>query len=518
MRPPSGDSTSPRNSEHETPASRAPRGRAERKKKQLARKRKREENAPKPRKLRERRHEAIPPLSSLPAVIKDEPVSPPPYGFSANLQGIPTPRRSAYQMPQDVEIVSPGDFRPHASNHYSDPYQASYESRVRGPAGSPVFVPVSSPSAPLGRPRRDDQDLRRVASLHAAKRPYSPERSRAYSPVGPYRAASLQQPLAYQGEFSPREPTTYMQHEDQIPLPQVRQVRDQYVQRIQSPTHMAPPPPPVRRVVMDQYGNKYYASEPQEPAPRVSVAPRASIAPQRRLGPEIVYERAPRASVAPLARTEQEVVYERAPSRAPVAYAPRPAPSAYDEMDQMSMPPPSARRVVSRTELSRPDYAYQDMQPIEQPPRVLERPYYADSMQPPPIRRAISRAEYGPGYEQRVQRQYSTHPTDDGYNPQHPTIYAREMPPPPPPPQQRSQTVYQHAELGGHTRIVRGYSARPELNPNVRYVSRQPSMAPQAQQEFMYGPQHSGLPTRAVSVLPAGEYAARQPDIRYTYQ
>lgn len=493
-----GLTTSPRNSGPHTPA--GPLSRAQ---KTNSKKRKRDlDPATKPKKLTRAQKRRAQNAAASPPRIKEEPVSPPPFAFGSDPRHAP-PARNVYQSYPDVEIVSPGDFRPRTAGQYQHP-PSQVPSYPLEATTSPAGVHVASAAVPYGRVRRDDQDLRRVASMHATYQPHSPPGARAYSPVAPYRTASLQYPdsrvaLApvYRDDFIRPQSSHRIRPETAISPPQVREVRDPYAQRLQSPAVMAPPPPPARKIIVDQYGNKYYAAETAQP---------------------------PRASVAPQPRPEPEIVYERAPSRASVAYAPRPAPSGYGNEEMVAMPPPP-RRIVSRAAMAPAGLEYQDYRPRESSVRPVDHQYYTDSMPPPAVRRAVSHApmpppEYDPP---RAVRQYSVRPEPQAYELGAPPsqLYLREPPPSAMIPQTRQHIQYEHDPSAG-AYISRGYSARPDVEPGIRYGSRQASMAPQfapqPRQEYAYRPESGAPPMRAVSVMPGTEYAPRHGgEVRYSY-
>ncbi|KAH0173902.1 hypothetical protein KCU67_g1048, partial [Aureobasidium melanogenum] len=301
--------TSPRNSTQTSPVG------AFKKQRGKGKKRKREAD----REAKEARKNRPKPSAPSPEpYIKPEPVSPPPFAAPAALQ---PSRTRPYQLPPDVEVVSG------PRSYYHDPPPPHPPSMHYGLEGvsSPTVIRVSSPGL-YARPRRDDQDLRRVASLHAAHRPVSPM-ARVSSPAG-YRTVSQPFPErgARYGEEVMRAPQVqYVRSERSVTPPHLRAAREGPA------SMMAPPPPPARRIVMDQYGNRYYANEP---------------------------EAQPRMSVAPQLRPEGELMYERAPSRQPVAYAGQPAHNVYDNEHGMRMPPPPppVRRVVEQAETAPIDY------------------------------------------------------------------------------------------------------------------------------------------------------------------
>lgn len=421
--------TSPRNSAQTSPAG------AFKKQRGKGKKRKREAD----REAKEARKSRPKPSAPSPEpYIKPEPVSPLPFAAPAALQ---SSRARPYQLPPDVEIVT-------------GPRQAYYQEPPppHPPAGhygmdaisSPTVIRVSSPAG-YARPRRDDQDLRRVASLHAAHRPMSPM-ARISSPAG-YRTVSQPFPerAPRYGEEAMRTPQMqYMRSERSVTPPHLRAAREGPV-----PMMAPPPPPPARRIVVDQYGHRYYANE-SEPQPRMSVAPQ--------LRPEI------------------ESMYERAPSRQSVMYASQSAHSVYEDEHGMRMPPP-----------------------------------------PPPVRRVVEQAEGAPtDYRAYRQREYSRAPEPQYYREEAAgPVYIRDAPGP-------RASVYPPESATPVGYAPRAYSVHPEMEP-VRYMSRQPSMAPQA--DYIRVAETGGrastmapppAPMRAVSVVPGPEYG-RPVDMRYSY-
>lgn len=418
--------TSPRNSTQTSPVG------AFKKQRGKGKKRKREAD----REAREARKSRLKPSAPSPEpYIKPEPVSPPPFAAPAALQ---PSRTRPYQMPPDVEIVpSP------RQAYYQEPPPPHPPTAHYGmdAVSSPTVIRVSSPAG-HARPRRADQDLRRVASLHAAHRPMSPT-ARISSPAG-YRTVS--QPFP---ERAPRY------GEEVMRTPQVQYMRSE---RSVTPPHLRaasmmappPPPPPARRIVVDQYGHRYYANEPE-----------AQL----------------RMSVAPQLRPESEMMYERAPSRQSVVYASQPAQSVYEDEHGMRMPPPP----------------------------------------PPPMRRVVEQAEGAPtDYRAYRQREYSRAPEpqyyrEDAVGP----VYIRDAPGP-------RASVYPPEPATPVGYAPRAYSVHPEMEP-VRYMSRQPSMAPQA--DYVRVAETRGrastmapppAPMRAVSVVPGPEYG-QAVEMRYSY-
>ena len=434
--------TSPRNSGQQSPTNPST-------KKQRTRQRKRKREAEAAEKTRKKPQERAIAKSPEP-YIKSEPVSPPPFANMSELQ--PGKSRSLNQLHPDVEIVSPREFQPRRRQPYYQQAPRPQSLRYASPA-SPAVVQITSPGG-YARPKRDDQDLRRVASLHTAQR----QRSPAHSPVAPYRTVSqphLDQPTPpsarYRAESGIR-PSQYGRSERSMSPPQLRMARDPYMQRVESPGLMPPPPPPPRRIVVDQYGNKYVAAE-ETPAPMPPPPP----------------AHGPRMSVAPQIPHEVEVAYERAPSRASVAYAPQPQHMVHDD-GRMPPPPPSMRRVVVQPEAETLDYrAYR-------------------------------------------QREYSRHPEPQYYREE--PVYMRDGLPGHAPAQTFAAYPADHGAPAGHGRA---YSVRPDAE-TIRYVSRAPSVMPQPEYVRMPESAGPAQGIRAVSVAPGSDYGRMaEPRYTYQY-
>ena len=188
--------------------------------------------------------------------------------------------------------------------------------------------------------------------------------------------------------------------------------------RPQSPAIMAPPGPPLRRVVRDASGREYY-----EPEPQAQVIRRPVTSVVRHGEPEVIYERPAsiRHSAAPQVRpAEPDVIYERS---APVrAVSRRPASNVYDDGSVIYRRPSPVyeiqRRVVTQPDVAYDNGAYQQEfaarpqpadnyhQPIERRPVMeLPREYITRSVSvrpAEPIRYEMA-AEHGP-------RMHSVHP------------------------------------------------------------------------------------------------------------
>lgn len=253
--------------------------------------------------------------------------------------------------------------------HEQDHSPRSYRQYEEPP--SPAVVRV-----PQRRHERDDQDLRRVASLQYARRPYSPGGLESYPVAEPrqMRAAShafVERPMepvyreaSVRASVAPR----YVRERSRSPI-------QEYLPRAQSPIMMAPPP---RRIVMDQYGNKYYAAP---------VEARESMAPPSR-------------------RVEAEPYYERAATLQPTMRAPvRQELYEVEEEGARMMPPPPARRYVEAS----------DAEPVEgrsyRQRESSRRPVDVEYARPPIERRSVVQYEdMGPPREYMPSRAYSVRP------------------------------------------------------------------------------------------------------------
>lgn len=403
--------------------------------------------------------------------VKEEPISPPPFGRVAELPFYNQPHYQQ-QLPSQAGFVTPA----HGSRAQYDPQLP--DSGLLFAQGEPIVGRVASAAAyqPL---QNESQDVVSIASIHHAQRPRSPR----FSPVAPYRTTSMtygQPQAAHEAQLQSGQHVTphrsqpahehpqYRQLVQARPSPQQQEYRDGYVDRSQSSAMMPPPPAPesVRRIMQDSHGNRFFVHE-------------ASAAPP----PTPTYIPLSRASMAPMqAQRPPEPVYERAPSRATTAYAqpvlpqhvqppqawphaPPPAypVSGYDPADSRMLPPEVPSRVLSTADLQ---------------PRHIGDPGY-----PAPPTGAHGYATHGRGTEA---------PTSPVF--QQIRNYG-QMPPPAFQPF-REQTSPQFTP--------RTYSVRPEQHQTLQagYV-RHTSMAPLPHAREEYLPQ-----TRAVSVLPGTEYGA----------
>lgn len=216
---------------------------------------------------------------------------------------------------------------------------------------------------PQRRLERDDQDLRRVASVQYARRPYSPSNTDLYAGPSPrqsraashvYTERAIEQPIHREASIRPSAAPRYMADHPQ---------EMEYLPRAQSPMvdamSMAPPR---RNIVVDQYGNKYYAAP---------VETRDSVAP-------------------PARRIEIDPYYERAMTREPALRVPART-ELYEEDDVQRMPPPPRRYAdASEPELVDPrayrrEVSHRPLEVEYRPHEVMERRPMAqyEEMAPP---------------------------------------------------------------------------------------------------------------------------------------
>ncbi|GAB7337024.1 hypothetical protein MBLNU457_g2437t1 [Dothideomycetes sp. NU457] len=265
-------------------------------------------------------------------------------------------------------------------------------------ATSPEPAPASAP-APVPVIKDEPQSPPPFAQ-HTYQSQAQPQAQpqQVYQPPPPPQPARLYTPGYYQQPPPQQTPVYY------APPPQQPQYQlPPYAYPAPTPAAQPAVPQPARRIITDQYGNKYYAVEkPGASAMRASVAPpsmpapsyhQPSVAPPS-MQPPSYYQPppsvhytpapmaaapAPRASVAPppMEFPPREVYYDRAPRASvvpPDYYAPRPVTYA------MAPPPPQQHRVVSsRATTYAPEHqpqarAYSVQPEAEQPVRYAWGP------------------------------------------------------------------------------------------------------------------------------------------------
>ncbi|RMZ70039.1 Zinc finger CCCH-type [Pyrenophora seminiperda CCB06] len=295
--------------------------------------------------------------------IKEEPQSPPPFAGYPDSQ--PSKRRALQPHPDEVELVSAQGSPMIQPVYYRDQEPLSRSYREIDEPASPTVI-----RTPQRKSLRDDQDLRRVASLQYARRPYSPSGGgELYAAPEPrqIRAAShafldrVEAPIYREVSAHPSAAPRYVRDRSRSPV-------HEYLAHKLSPMRMAPPP---RRIVVDQYGNQYYAAP---------VEVRGSMAP-------------------PSKRAEGDPFYERAVTREPTIRAPGRT-EMYEEgaMQRMPMPmPPPPRRYVEAADAEMMESPYRRREACRRPVEVEYRAI-------PPYE------EMGPPREYQPARSYSMRP------------------------------------------------------------------------------------------------------------
>lgn len=302
--------------------------------------------------------------------IKREEISPPPFHDIQPLgqnkapqseqqpiiiDDLPPPREIRYveealppvPVPQAIRYI---EEPPHPQEIRYMPAPRYMEAPPRPLSRQPEVIPMSEPrvmSRASMRPR-EDQDLRRVASMHNMRI----EQPREYMEAG---TPSRQRATSYMRVESPmREmPRDYPMENDRAmqevrvvrtPAPEYREVYSPAqgeVRYIQEPM-LPPPPPPRERIVVDQYGRRFreIIAEPPPPMPRAtSYAPRemaryADAYPSPRAGSVMMEDR-------PITRYEQEM--GPPPSSMSRQIAETPTKTAVPGLREVYEPSPSVR-------------------------------------------------------------------------------------------------------------------------------------------------------------------------------
>jgi hypothetical protein len=286
--------------------------------------------------------------------IKPEPRSPSPYAVAPLPRPLQRQRQTVQQGPE-LNYDEPRYEVPR-----EEPREQTVNSRFKehGPRSvhdraevERIYEPREAEIYGYRRVGRDGKQYNRVVSQEVYRAPTSP-----IMPAGPFssheprsvRAAShtitdrhLQEAPRYYRDLPPR--ATVRLHADR------ERSRSPIMRDRRSPILMAPPPRlPPARIVIDDYGQQYYA-----PAP-VPVSSRRSVAPASRPG-------------------DEDLIYERTSVR-PV---PRPVPDLYEEdgvVYRRSSPPlTTSRRVISQADLD-VDYRSYRQREYSSRPIVLAPP------------------------------------------------------------------------------------------------------------------------------------------------
>ncbi|KAL4803488.1 hypothetical protein BDV18DRAFT_144854 [Aspergillus unguis] len=203
---------------------------------------------------------------SVKPFIKEEPVSPPPFADSPPVYRTRAPQEGPVYIdvpsPRYTPVVERREPVLRSSAYGPEPYDEAHG----------VGIPRAGSRLGLQRPMRDDQDLRRVASLHQARKPewareYAEPQSPNSARNGPYTIVERppqQDGTRYYDEPPPRHYAS--------PLPP--QMTDAYYN-----DYVVESPP--RRIVIDEHGNQYYEAMPpqrvQAMPPPPSRVPRSDV-------------------------------------------------------------------------------------------------------------------------------------------------------------------------------------------------------------------------------------------------
>lgn len=393
--------------------------------------------------------------------IKPEPRSPSPYGVAP----LPRPQKRQRQSGQyaaelnydeprsqpDVIIQERPQYAEARPARAYERVEERYEPEIRRP--DPVYRRVE----------REDE-FRRVSEVPYARRPESPAFALPYTPTSsrPIRAAShaviesrLEEPRYY------REP---------VVRASVRPDADR--ERSRSPV-MAPPRQAMR-LMMDEYGRKFY-----EPVPLSST----------------------RQSVVPPARyPESEIVYERTPVRTVSSRVPIPV-ETYEEdgiLYRRPSPMSAPRRVVTQPEYAvpSPDYrSYRQREYSVRPTAMAPLGEEYVQVRTPVERRPVSQFEEAP--REYTQRAPSVHPQPVRY--EVPREYVSE----------RMASVRPEAPPREYPASI-----RPEAPPREYAASVRPevyrTMIPQGQREYSVRPMEA--PRREViPIADDGRYYEEAP-------
>jgi hypothetical protein len=374
--------------------------------------------------------------------IKPEPRSPSPYAVAP----LPRPQKRQRQSGQFAAELNYDEPR-HEPEEEPQERAPEFHQEIRAPRTYERYEDryepeVRRPEPAYRRVEREDDEYRRVDSGQYARRPQSPAVFAVpYTPseVRTVRAASH----AIVDRRVQEEPRYFREPVRASVRPDADRERSRspIMRERRSPVAMGPPRQTVR-IVMDEFGRKYYEPVPA-PVMRQSVAP-----PIRYRDPEIVYERAPVRTVS---------------SRLPV--------DAYEE-DGIVYRRPASPIPVPRRVVTQPEYAI-PAQPEYRSYRQREYSVRPTTMAPPgdehmPVREAPERRQmshFEEASREYVQRAPSTRPEAVRY--EIPREYAGRLQSvrPEPPPREYAS------------------SARPEARPEVRR-----EVIPQAQREFSVRP------------------------------
>jgi len=405
--------------------------------------------------------------------IKPEPRSPSPYTAVAPL---PRPQKRQRQSGQFAAELNYDEPRQEPVEEARERTATQHYREVRGPRvverEEVRYEPEYRRVEPAYRrvEREDDAGYRRTADGQYERRPQSPVFAPPYAPgeVRQVRAAShaVVERRAYDEPRYVREPVV---RASVRPDADRERSRSPVFRERRSPISMAPPRQSMR-IVIDEFGRKYYEPLPVAPPPRYRE-------------PEIIYERAPTRAVSsriPAEFEEDGVVYRRA----------SPAPNL-------------PRRVVTQ-----PEYALQP-QPEYRSYRQREYSVRPTAMGPP-----------GEEYIQIRSRQLTPEEGRREYLPRAASVYPEAVRYEIPREYTRMQSVRPEAPPREYAASVRP-EARRELVPqqhreySVRPMDPPHGAIPQSQREYSVRPMEPIIRREPVAIPEGGRYyeepAGRQP-------
>jgi hypothetical protein len=318
--------------------------------------------------------------------IKDEDESPPPFHDVQPL-GSARLRPSGPERPILIDDEPMQDIRyaPQPSERYVDSPSRPLPRQVAQLLPQGDSRPISRASV---RTARDDQDLRRVASMHSMRGEPAREYAEPYYETPTRRAVSYARVGSPALTESGRQLRAIPQEYDQpveirvapSPAPVYREIFDEQTGRLVRYIEEMPPPP-VERIVVDSQGRRFREIIQERP----SVAPQTI--PARRMEMDPGYDHYPRQSRA-------SSVFVDAPQERVYA-SEMPPPPMYrrvaDPPRASAMPPPAREYIEQAPPLRSASVQAMD-RPMRQPVYADEQPEFqapmrAGSVRPAPVAR-----------------------------------------------------------------------------------------------------------------------------------
>ncbi|KAI9926457.1 hypothetical protein ASPWEDRAFT_45443 [Aspergillus wentii DTO 134E9] len=286
--------------------------------------------------------------------IKEEPVSPPPFADTPAFRS-----RQPQERPIYIDIASP-QYTPAVERREPSIRDPAYELDPYREIHTEPGIQRTVSRLSTRRPARDDQDLRRVASLHNARQPEYPREYIDQTSPRALRAPSyavVERPLPEQPRYYDKPAQPYSRR--YVPIdesPTSTRYREVYYDE-EPPTRIMAPPP--RRIVVDAQGNQYYetmATPRMQPmAPPVSRIPKGDV-----------YEDHP--PVRPASVRAASIIEDPYGGRRYVQEMPPPQ-STYRRVTDYARPTPAERRPYTALDEREPYPRSSSVQVTEYPPR-----------------------------------------------------------------------------------------------------------------------------------------------------